>query len=72
MSADTVVLWCVGQLIESKRRGCPKTWNLVGVFSTETEALKSCRTSEHFLGPAVLDVPFPEAEDWKGAYFPHR
>ena len=64
-------LWVVVELIaEYEGRAL---WDLVGVFSSEEEALMLCkdRGPNLGLGPVVLGKPFPAKRcTWVGFYYP--
>lgn len=48
-----------------------KSWSIVGVFTTEKEAIKNCKSEDHFVGPMPLDKAFHKpSEEWKGAWYP--
>lgn len=47
-------------------------WELIGIFPSEDEALKVCRTNLHYLGPVELgkDMGDSSNDEWIGAYYP--
>jgi hypothetical protein len=51
-----------------------QAWEMIGVYSTETLALRACEGhSDYFIGPMDMDVTSPdEACDWPGAYIPSQ
>ena len=64
---ETKNVYVVGELTNEKA----KAWEIVGVFTDEKKALKSCKTNNHFIGEMELNKAFPKkAEKWVGAYYP--
>jgi hypothetical protein len=59
-------LYVVGELINEKH----KSWKMVGVFSKESEAVKACKTENHFVGSLLLNKSYQRNRKWKGAYYP--
>jgi len=50
-----------------------RTWELVGVYTTEKLALDACKTNLHFIGPVILNESVHEKSVfWPGAYYPKR
>lgn len=59
-------LYVVGEVISFT----DKSWSIVGVFATEKEAVKHCRTENHFVGPTILGKAYHKNSEWKGAWYP--
>lgn len=59
-------LWIVGRVVTSE-----DGWEFQGVFSEQVLAIAACKDETYFMGPAVLNEPFPhETTEWEGACYP--
>lgn len=59
--------WVVGKVTDCDA----KAWEFIGVFDDEAQAIRACRTSMYFLGPAELNKALPdETIEWEGAFYP--
>lgn len=48
-----------------------QTWELLGVFTDEKDAIKACSLRTHFVGPVDLNVRLPDEQiKWPGCYYP--
>ena len=57
-------LWIVGLWRDES------AWDLVGVFDKEQDAIDVCRTSNHFVGPAVLGADRGDGPvNWERQYY---
>lgn len=46
-------------------------WEFCGVFDDEKKAVEVCTTSNHFVGPCVLNKKIPdERTEWPESYYP--
>lgn len=46
-------------------------WDIIGIFDSETQAVKTCKTEKHFVGPVPLNKNLGEkGVRWPGVYFP--
>ena len=60
-------IWVVGKII-NKETG---VWQICGVFSDLTAAIKVCENKTYFVGPAYLNNEIHnEKTPWIGSYFP--
>jgi hypothetical protein len=66
-----MIVWCVGRVVEAEG-DMVVAWDLVGIFSSEKQAVEACRGNEFFVGPIIADkfYPYDSGEMWSGAYFP--
>ena len=47
------------------------TWDLVGIFNTEEDAIYNCQDENYWVAPVTLNEPiFDIASSWEGLYFP--
>ena len=46
------------------------TWQIVGIYSSETLAVEQCKNPEYFVAPMRLDVDDDDNDEWEGLYFP--
>ena len=68
--ADHCRLWIAGKYMGELESGAV-VWEFQGVFQTEAEAVRACRTVRYFVAPAVLGQQLPdEAEIWPVAFYP--
>lgn len=65
-------LWIVGQnTAEDPYAEGAKSWEFVGVYSSEHLAVDACGTERHFVGLVTLDDTLPdETVEWPHAYYP--
>ena len=48
-----------------------KSWEFMGLFATEPEAVAACTTDQMFVGPTAVGECWPdETIEWPGAYYP--
>ena len=67
---DGVEMFVVGKVASEKRF---REWELVGVFSNIEDAVKVCRTKNHFVGPVTLNKDIgDERKTWPGVKYPKR
>ena len=68
----TMKMWVVGRLnFDRGITDYPFVWQIMGVFSDEELAVKSCTTEHDFVGPIDLNVKLPdEVVKWPGLYYP--
>jgi len=66
-------LWVVGQYRGEAEDG-RRVWDFQGVFESEVDAVKACRTDQYFIAPVVLGESLPHElmTEWPGVYYPHR
>ena len=68
-SSEEVKLWVVGKVTEEKW----PVWRAVGVFDDEKQAVKKCRTKQHFVfGMFLNDELEDEWAFWLRVRFPRR
>lgn len=61
--------WIVGRIEAVVDEGV--VWTFVGLYSSESLAVKHCRDSSYFIGPCKPNQLIPDCEtEWKGAYVP--
>jgi len=47
------------------------TWDLVGIFDKEYDAINNCPNENYWIAPVTLNEPiFDIASSWEGLYFP--
>lgn len=62
-------LWMVGQFIKETEHG--NIWDFQGVFTSEEQAVKACRTPAYFVVPIALNQELPhETVVALGGYYP--
>jgi hypothetical protein len=66
MKKPIVIVYVVGEVISYT----DKSWSIIGVFNTEKEALKHCKTEDYFIGPIQIGKAFHKKSEWKGAWYP--
>jgi hypothetical protein len=66
---DAVEIWVCGRALWQAEIGI--AWELQGIFTCKSDAVKACLTEFYFVGPATLDVNLPaETTEWIGCYYP--
>lgn len=66
----TKTLYVAGHIV-AEHPDC-SAWDLLGVFSNSGKAESACYDESCFVGPVLLDKPYPERfVEWEGAYFPN-
>jgi hypothetical protein len=45
-------------------------FRFIGVASDVETAEEWCTTPQHFVGPCLLGVAFPDPDQWPGQYYP--
>lgn len=47
------------------------SWEIMGIFDKEEDAVKLCKNNNYFVGPINLNEVLPEETiEWPDAYFP--
>ena len=60
-------VWICGKTTDESGR----SWELLGVFTSEEKAVAACTELWHFVGPAAIDTRLPdESVAWAGCYYP--
>jgi hypothetical protein len=60
-------VWVVGRMADH----AAGVWQLQGVFSDRTNAIKACRDEDYFVGPVPLDRSLPhQTVKWPGCFYP--
>jgi len=63
------VLWVHGR--NSAGKGWKSLgWQLMGVYTTQGQAIDSCENERDWIGPVTENEPMPEDAEWDGVWYP--
>lgn len=63
-------VWICGQA-RLKADYTVRTWEIVGVFSSQEKAIQACRDMDYFVGPMIMNQAMPhEPTEWEGSFYP--